>query len=73
MVRDLRDDPGDREITSDEEAVDEAPRRIVPPPAPRPVGGLGVVVRPPGAIKAQSTSLKVQNVQAISARPDKQG
>lgn len=73
MVRDLRDDPDDRGITSDEEAPDEAPRRVVSPPVPRPVGGLGVVVRPPGAIKAQSTSLKVQNVQAISARPNKQG
>ena len=40
---------------------------------PRPIGGHGVVVRPPGPIRAQSTSLKVQNVQAISARPVDQG
>ena len=41
-----------------------------PVDAPRPIGGRGVVVRPPGPIRAQSTSLKVHNVQAISAGPE---
>jgi hypothetical protein len=41
-----------------------------PADAPRPIGGRGVVVRPPGPIRAQSTSLKVHNVQAISAGPE---
>lgn len=40
------------------------------PTIPRPIGGRGVVVRPPGPVKAQASSLRVLNVQAISARPD---
>ncbi len=33
--------------------------------------GRGVVVRPPGPIKARATSLQVQSVRAISVEPDK--
>ena len=57
-----------------EDAAVPRPARLAPvgePTIPRPIGGQGVVVRPPSPVRAHSTSLKVHNVQAISAGPER--
>jgi len=64
------DRPVGGDLPADRSAAASAPPPAVDPTVPRPIGGRGVVVRPPTPFKAQSTSLKVQNVQAISAAPE---
>jgi len=80
VVRDREPVEGDRDGTL-AVAVEAEPERpaarlvaaVDEPTIPRPLGGRGVVVRPPGPARVQASSLRVMNVQAISAGPDGKG